>query len=404
MRVLDLPIVLLSYDEPWANQTAEELRLIVPDLIRVHGVKGLDACHKAAAEAAGSDFFVTVDADTRMHPSFLSVTIDDCFISEHVRLSWHSRNLVNGLPSGNGSLKVWPSALVMAMRTHEIAPPDQISIDHDLAQVVPGVTGAIVLPGIHSSTNPAHTPEHAFRSGLREAIYLDYLLNLLSEKYGANSHHLNALRAILTAWITVGRHMKNGLWVIYGARLGLWLARTQPSRDPRFVNNYDEISTIWNDWVVPRFCPGGIKCRLSGITWDVGRLEAEVKALGRFLAAHSVSVCEFGAEESERIATAGLLPSQREGDSVDGLGWALLKGKGLNQDPEAARLRFEVAMAMGHGAAPVNLGRMMDTGVIANSDPSEIERLYMLAEARGNRHARGYLEKLQGSKAAKVGA
>ncbi len=394
MRVADLPFVLMSYDEPWADETFAQLKALVPEAIRVHGVQGLDACHKAAARAAGTGFFVTVDADTTVHASFLSVTIPPELLSEHVRLSWHSRNAVNGLVSGNGSLKVWPSALVEAMRTHEAA-PERVSLDHDLGEVIPGITRSVVLPGIHATTAPARTPEHAFRAGLREAIYLDRLAADLSARFGAESHRVAALLSVLSAWINLGRHAQNGLWTIYGARLGLWLARTQADRDPKAVNDYDRLIALWQDWVLPRFTPGGCRCRWTGTTWDAARLEDEVQALGRGLAGRpGLFPADIGAEHSRLIASAAILPAQRNGDALDAVGWALLRGTGLPRDIKAARRLFEAAAVLGHPSAPLNLARMMETGAIADAEPAEILRLYRLAEARGNPHALPHLARL----------
>ena len=396
MRVCELPVVLLSYDEPWADEAAAQLRSLVPGLIRVHGVKGLDACHKAAAEAAGTDFLVTVDADTAMHPSFLSVTVPDNLVSDHVRLSWHSLNIVNGLPSGNGSLKVWPRALIMAMKTHEAAPPDRVSIDHDLGDVAPGHSRNVVLPGIHSTTNPARTPEHAFRAGLREAVYLDHLIGELGRKFGADSYRVTNLRAILSAWINLGRHSLNGLWTILGARLWLWMARTHQGRDPRMVNDYSAMKALWQEWVLPRFMPGGTRCALTGATWDAALLDDEVRELGRKLAGLPGPLpAEFSAEQSGVITGLGILPAHHNGDPLDGLGWAMLQGKGVRRDTDAARCQFEAAMALGHAAAPLNLAQMIEKGLIAEEgDPGEILRLYRLADASGNPNAARHLERL----------
>lgn len=405
MRVCDLPVVLLSYDEPWADETAAQLRVLLPELIRVHGVKGLDACHKAAAEAAGTDFFVTVDADTNVHPSFLAATVPESLVSDHVRLLWNSRNVVNGLPSGNGSLKVWPSALVRAMRTHEAAPSEVVSIDHDLGDVVPGVTRTVVMPGIHAATDPARTPEHAFRSGLREAVYLDHISTQLAARFGSDNHRVAALRGILAAWTNLGRHARNGLWMIYGARLGLWLARTQHTRDPRAVNDYAAMRTMWTDWVLPRFAPGASRCRWTGVSWDDARLDAEVRALGQKLSAMPESlVAEFTAAQSDLVTGQNLMPAQRTGDTLDALGWALLRGSGVARDPDEARRQFEAAMTTGHPAAPLNLGRMIETGAITPMDQGEIRRLYRAALALGNPHAAAHLDRIDAPGMAAAGA
>src|SRR5690606_10251497 len=122
--------VFLSYDEPWAEAHWRELRSLLPRAVRVHGVKGLDACHKAAAEAVAGDWVVTVDADTRLGAALADAPVPRALLTGDFRLDWPSRNAVNGLWSGNGCVKLWPKALLREMRTHEAA-EGVLSLDHD---------------------------------------------------------------------------------------------------------------------------------------------------------------------------------------------------------------------------------------------------------------------------------
>ncbi|MEM9972097.1 MAG: hypothetical protein AAF762_13510, partial [Pseudomonadota bacterium] len=151
----DFPVVFMSYDEPCAEQNWMALRRVVPGAVRVHGVTGLDACHKAAADAVGGDWVVTVDADTRLLPGAERIVVPDDLLSDVYRLDWLSRNSVNGLWTGNGCLKLWPKRLLRDMRTHEAAAADAVSLDHGIGGVVPGKSGQITLPERASETNPA---------------------------------------------------------------------------------------------------------------------------------------------------------------------------------------------------------------------------------------------------------
>ncbi len=383
-----VPFVYLSYDEPWADAGWADLKAKVPGAIRVHGVRGLDACHKAAAEAAGTDHFVTIDADTTVDPGIGKTVVPRALLSDKVRLIWPSRNAVNGLVSGNGSVKLWPRALVMAMRTHEAAPPETLSLDHDLGDVEPGVTRSVDLPGALATTDPARTPRHAFRAGFREGAYLDRLLSDLAARHGADDSRTAALRSILTAWASVGRHTPNGLWVIYGVRLALWLARSDPGRDLRILNDYGALGNLWSDWVLPRFSPGGTICRWTGDTWDAAVLSDEVAALGARLTGLGLSgLAEIGANESRLIAGAGVFPAARNGAALDGLGWALVQGKGFAADKAQARVWFEAAQALDHPGGALNLAKLSESGDIAGRTPDDIRRLYRVAVARGNRWA-----------------
>lgn len=140
-RLGDFPFVFLSYDEPWADANWRELVGNQPHALRVHGVKGLDACHKAAADAVTGDWVVTIDADTRIDPRLLDATVPLYLMNGNLRLDWLSRNAVNGLWSGNGCVKLWPRALLQEMRSHEAAPPGAMSLDHDIGAIPSGQIG-----------------------------------------------------------------------------------------------------------------------------------------------------------------------------------------------------------------------------------------------------------------------
>ena len=75
-RVIDYDIIYLSYDEPNAEQNYADLCKKVPWAERIHGVKGSDSAHKAAAEKSTTDRFITIDGDNRIHDSFLTQSID----------------------------------------------------------------------------------------------------------------------------------------------------------------------------------------------------------------------------------------------------------------------------------------------------------------------------------------
>ena len=70
MKVTEIDIVFLSYDEPNADLHYADLCNKVPWAKRVHGVKGSDHAHKAAANLSETDWFITVDADNIVNPKF----------------------------------------------------------------------------------------------------------------------------------------------------------------------------------------------------------------------------------------------------------------------------------------------------------------------------------------------
>lgn len=63
VRISDLDFVYISFREPNKEQNWADLKNKVPWAKRVDGVVGFDKAHKAAAEVAETDFFISVDGD-----------------------------------------------------------------------------------------------------------------------------------------------------------------------------------------------------------------------------------------------------------------------------------------------------------------------------------------------------
>ena len=75
-RIKDLDFVFISYKEPNKEQNWADLKSKVPWAKRVDGVKGFDNAHKAAAEIAETDFFISVDGDNIIDNAFLLESLD----------------------------------------------------------------------------------------------------------------------------------------------------------------------------------------------------------------------------------------------------------------------------------------------------------------------------------------
>ena len=72
IRISDLDFVYISFKEPNREQNWADLKNKVPWAKRVDGVVGFDNAHKAAANMAETDFFISVDGDN---------TIDEIIIA-----------------------------------------------------------------------------------------------------------------------------------------------------------------------------------------------------------------------------------------------------------------------------------------------------------------------------------
>ena len=98
-RVIEFDVFFLSYDEPNADLNYADLCNKVPWAKRIHGVKGSDHAHKAAAEQSETDWVLTVDADNIVYPEFFDIEID-MDNPEIQAYSWCGRNNGNLLSYG----------------------------------------------------------------------------------------------------------------------------------------------------------------------------------------------------------------------------------------------------------------------------------------------------------------
>ena len=385
MKVADLPIVFMSYDEPWADDFYRDLKEKFPPAKRVHGVKGLDACHKAAADEADSEWFITVDADTLVDQAFFDFEISEDFLGKKCRIDWTSRNVVNGLCYGNGSLKCWPSAMVKSMKTHEAAPQAVSSVDHDVGKETgsnPDTFG-VWLPQIFSRTHSAETPFHAFRCGYREGVRLSRDSLDAEAVFGdiAPEWHQHRLRV----WCSVGGHAPNGDWMVYGARLGL-LSSLKGEWEKTLINDHDWFDHLWNDVVYPRFKGFGGTCRYTETQWDPNLLATESDGLaGRIEAELGFQVATPSKELSAFMA--GSLREARSMSIIDMLGLRYLKGRQLPKDPEKAKRLFEVGAILNLSGCLNNLGRMYHLGQGVEVDFDRAEENYESAIALDNPYA-----------------
>jgi hypothetical protein len=239
-RVVDYDIIYLSYDEPNAEQNFADLCSKVPWAERVHGVKGSDSAHKAAAEKSTTDRFITIDGDNRIRDDFLSQVINfdqDTDLTNKV-ISWTAENIINGLTYGNGGIKCWPKSHVLNMRTHENAPKDNPHAQVDFCWD----TEYVQMNGTYSMIHNNATPHQAWRAGFREGVKMALTEGVRPDYEGFKRNHWKNLHR-LYIWLMVGADVENGRWAIYGAREGLYKTMCTDwdyvnVRDFEYLNDY----------------------------------------------------------------------------------------------------------------------------------------------------------------------
>lgn len=293
----ELDIIFISYDEPLKEKFWQKLLSQNAFVKRVDGVTGFDAAHKKAAEIAETDRFITVDGDTIVDDKFFDMTLrfDEEQYGNFV-FSWAGTNVVNGLVYGNGSLKCWPRESVLRMQTHENAADERAKIE--FCWSLPYLS----MRDSYSTTHPASTPYHAFRAGLREGVKMGLdqgqrvdPSKLVDQIWEGNLHKL-------ISWATVGIDHPNGLWAIYGTRMGLNLLN-EGVWDFNQLADYKWFEEYWNKifnvYQVDNG-PSACVCEHSGVAWCYDTLHNDVRTLGdRIYEDTGLYLPLFGEEESK---------------------------------------------------------------------------------------------------------
>lgn len=239
VKIAELDIIYLSYDEPNAEENYADLLTKVPWAKRVHGIEGSDAAHKECARISDTNRFVTVDGDNTIKQEFINQVLD---FDEHTDLensviSWCGLNTINGLMYGNGGLKCWPKEFVLNMKTHEAAETDKAQVDFCWE------LNYIQQNSWYSFVHNNKTPQQAWRAGFREGVKmaLDQGVKVSKEEF-LKGHWKNLHR--LWIWLMVGQDVPNGLWAIYGAREGLSMTMLS---DWDYVNvrDFKYLNELW---------------------------------------------------------------------------------------------------------------------------------------------------------------
>jgi hypothetical protein len=274
-------IIYLSYDEPRAEEFYADVKAKWPWAKHVHGVKGFDSAHKACANLSETERFVTIDGDNIVDSAFFDMEFTVPDEIENCVFSWAARNHVNGLIYGNGGLKCWPRQFVLDMKTHENADENTSVVDFcwDVKY--------IQFDDTYCETYTNGSPFQAFRSGFREGVKLTLdrgkKLELTELNQGSTLWHGNIKR--LEIWASVGADVTNGLWSVYGTRLGAYMTNmTELNHDS--IADYDWFNKFWLEEIGPKMrhkMGNDEHCPYSGYEWNYDTLWDETCKVGRQL-------------------------------------------------------------------------------------------------------------------------
>ena len=239
--IADLDCVYLTYDEPQKEEFWIKIQNMVPWAVRVDGVKGSDAAHKAAADASTTDRFILIDGDNMPDPEFFNLQLDLDEVSKDAVFRWRARNHVNGLMYGNGGLSCWPKEFIYNMKTHENSDgSDDTNVEFCFDPLY------WAMHDCYSVTYPNATPFQAWRAGFREGVKmcLDRGTRLSVDEFKNRVHQRNLDH--LSIWHTIGRDVENGIWAIAGARQGTLMTMLS-DWDHTEVQWFDNLEKLWQE-------------------------------------------------------------------------------------------------------------------------------------------------------------
>jgi hypothetical protein len=245
--IADLDVVYLSFDEPQKEEFWLKIKNMVPWAKRVDGVKGSDAAHKAAGEASDTERFILIDGDNLPDEHFFNLQLDFTGKDEkfkNAQFRWKAVNAINGLRYGNGGISSWTKEYVSNMKTHEN------QTDGDVSRIVDFCMGDgegvyFAMHDCYSTTYPNYTPFQAWRAGFREGVKM--CLDQGRKPSVDEFKETVATRNLdnLTIWHNVGADVENGMWAIYGARLGTYMTMLT-DWDHTHVQWFDNILDLWH--------------------------------------------------------------------------------------------------------------------------------------------------------------
>ena len=205
--VADLDCIYLSYDEPQKEEFWLKIKNMVPWAKRVDGVKGSDAAHKAAGEASDTERFILIDGDNMPKEDFFNIQLDFTGKDEsfkRAQFRWKAINNINGLRYGNAGMSSWTKEYVANMKTHEHQKDGDVS---RIAEISKGGED-----------------------------------NQYWAKETVSGRNLDNL----TVWHNIGADVENGMWAIYGARLGTYMTMLT-EWDHANVQWFDNYTVLWEE-------------------------------------------------------------------------------------------------------------------------------------------------------------
>jgi hypothetical protein len=209
-------IVMITYNEPYADKNFDALKKRFPRAQRINGVKGIHQAHIAAAKLAITDMVWIVDGDAVIVDDFNFDYTVSKWEKDFVHV-WRSINPINDLEYGYGGVKLFPRQLTIDMDTTRPDMTTSISTKFRKVDITSNITAF--------NADPFTT----WRSAFRECAKLSSKV-IDRQKDGETDERLKI-------WTTTG----NGEFSEYalrGANAGMEFGLSRRD-DIRLINDFD---------------------------------------------------------------------------------------------------------------------------------------------------------------------
>ena len=116
----------------------------------------------------------------------------------------------------------------------------------------------------------------------------------------------------LLTWMSVGEDVVNGLWAVYGARLGCHMTNvTREDWDWKNVRDFRWLTNFFETELFPQFEGGDELCVNTGARWDKAKLKEKTVELGYDLRKKlKLKIADMGVEGSAFFKEVYINPSR----------------------------------------------------------------------------------------------
>lgn len=211
-RIGDFDAVMISNGEPQTDANFLRLRSVwprSPHLVQARGTL-FDAITEAC-RVARTPRVVIMRGDCTVRHGSAELAIDETERGDAI-FCFSNRNLVTGIESMAGGMKVWPRTLLASFPSRQT---DELA--HDPCRVF----RCWQMPEIASDSEPA-SDEAAFAMGWREVIRLNLVGGRVLPRLSDTLHAISSVnRSRLLVWLSVGADHQYGDWTVLGARMAV---------------------------------------------------------------------------------------------------------------------------------------------------------------------------------------